>query len=152
MVAIIAGVITMAIVFAIGAYAIGREARRLDTFSPVPTLDVEEAVDWIGEHLAPELSAELGYLDVRRIVDWQLDELERRGLASESIVVHGPAGRLVTDLTVVDDAMVDTLVHRAIGEGQPYTGAQIRAVLDAHLGYLTRIGAIGPVAEPGSED
>jgi hypothetical protein len=146
MVAIIIGIVTMAIVFAIGAIAIGREARRLDAFSPVPTLDVEEVVDWIGEHLPPAMSAELGYLDVRRILDWQLDELERRGLASESIVVHGPAGRVVTDLTVVDDEMVDTLVQRAITADDPYTGAQIRAVLEAYLGYLAMIGAVGPVA------
>jgi hypothetical protein len=151
MVAIIGGVITMAIVFAIGAYAIGREARRLDTFSPVPTLDVEEAVDWIGEHLPESLSAQLAYNDVRTILDWHLDELERRGLADESIIVHGPAGRVITDLTVIDDALVDTLTARAITESKPYSSAEIRAVLDAHLGYLERIGAIGPVASDESD-
>ncbi len=146
-VAVLVGVITMAIVFAIGAVAIGREARRLDAFSPVPTLDVEEAVDWIAEHLPPELTGDLGYHDVRRILDWQLEELERRGLASESIVVHGPAGRVVTDLTVVDDALVATIVERSAVEGHPYDEEQVRAVLDAHLGYLTRIGAVGPAAD-----
>jgi hypothetical protein len=146
-VAIVAGIVTMAIVFVIGAVAIGREARRLDTFSPVPTLDVEEAVDWIAEHLPEDLAGRLGYPDVRRILDWQLAELERRGLAHESIVVHGPAGRVVSDLTVVDDAMVATLVERSALDGHPVTADDVRAVLEAHLGYLERIGAIGPQAD-----
>jgi hypothetical protein len=143
----IVGGITLVLIFVIGAVAIGREARRLDTFSPVPTLDVEEAVDWIGEHLPDELSASLGYPDVRRIVDWQLEELQRRGLASESIVVHGPDGRLVDDLTVIDDAMVRLLVERSVSDPPLYSDEEVRAVLESHLGYLERIGAIGPVAD-----
>jgi hypothetical protein len=143
---IVVGAITFILIFVIGAVAIGREARRLDTFSPVPTLDVEEAVDWIGEHLPQELSGSLAYTDVRRILDWHLEELQRRGLASESIVVHGPDGRLIEDFTVIDDAMVKLLVERSAVDTPLYSDEEVRAVLEAHLGYLERIGAIGPVA------
>jgi hypothetical protein len=145
-VTIVAGIVTLALIFVIGTVAIGREARRLDTFSPVPTLDVEEAVDWIGEHLPDELSGSLAYTDVRRILDWQLEELQRRGLASESIVVHGPDGRLIENFTVIDDAMVRMLVERSVVDPPLYSDEEVRAVLEAHLGYLERIGAIGPIA------
>ena len=72
---VIYGFVAVAIVFAIAAVVIGREARRLDAVPPQPTFDLDEAVQWVAENLPFEVSAVLSHDDVRRIIVAILDEL-----------------------------------------------------------------------------
>jgi hypothetical protein len=46
---------------------------------------------------------------------------------------------------------VDFVLMKAEAAGSPYTPAQIHAVLDAQMGYLEDIGAVGPVEEQGPD-
>lgn len=136
---IVAVVITAVLVFVIAAVAIGRETHRLDAVPPAPPFELHEAVEWISERLPEDVRAQITYEDVRDLVMWHLDDLERRGVTPTA----GPDGSLV----ILDESdSVDTLTMTAVERGRDIDPAHIRAVLDGELAYLEEIGAIGPLA------
>lgn len=137
------GFVVVAIVFAVAAVVIGREARRLDAVPPQPTFDLDEAVQWVAENLPFEVSAVLSHDDVRRIIDWNLEYFRLKGVSGNGHSTE-PAGPVV----VGGAETVDYVLARAESLGSPYTAVQVHAVLDAQLTYLEAIGAIGPEAPP----
>jgi hypothetical protein len=54
---IFVAIICALISFTIAAGVIGREAHRLDSFSPVPVYDVEQAVAFVAERLPEDVSS-----------------------------------------------------------------------------------------------
>ena len=143
---VIYGFVVVAIVFAIAAVVIGREARRLDAVPPRPTFDLDEAVQWVAENLPFEVSAVLSHDDVRRIIDWNLEYFRMKGVSGNG---HSP---LSDGPVVVGGAeTVDYVLARAQAIGSPYTPTQVHAVLDAQMTYLEAIGAIGPEAPPDDQ-
>ncbi|MGH9154636.1 MAG: hypothetical protein ACRD1K_02005 [Acidimicrobiales bacterium] len=136
-------IVAVALVFVIAAVVIGREARRLDAVPPQPAFELEEAVDWVADHLPFEVSAVLSHDDVRRIIDWNLEFFRLKGVSGNG---HSPAP---TGPVVVGGAeTVEYVLVRAEAAGTPYTPPQVHAVLDAQMEYLEAIGAIGPEAPP----
>jgi hypothetical protein len=130
--------VALVLVFAIAAGVVGREARRLDAVPPEPVFDVDEAVEYVADQLPFDVTAVLGFSDVRRIVDWHLQE------------VAAAAERDPTRLSVVGrEETAAYVLERAAAAGADYTPAQVHAVVDAQFDYLEAIGAIGPPAEPG---
>jgi hypothetical protein len=138
-------IICSLITFVIATVTVGREARRLDSFSPVPVYDVEKAVAFVAERLPEDVSARVSFWDVRKILDFSRDDHDAYGLSSESLVVHGPK-RVVDDLVVVSDDRLDRIAQRAVEEDLAVTAIDIDAVLQAELHYLESIGAVGPQA------
>ena len=136
-------VLAVALVFAIAAAVVGREAHRLDKDPPRPVFDLDEAVSWVAQHVPFEVSAVLSYDDVRQILMWHLEYLRMRGVSTNG---HGPqtAGPVV----VGGAETVDYVLQRAEAQSLAYTAAQVHAVLEAQMTYLEAIGAVGP-AEPG---
>jgi hypothetical protein len=146
---LIIGALGVVIVFAIAAVTIGREAHRLDSFAPMPVFDVEQAVAHIAGVLPDDMTASVSFWDVRRVLDWELEDLDQRGLARESLIVEGPRGPRIEEPEVLDDGLVARLTKRATDEGVDTLGAdEVRAILDGKLSYLHRIGAVGPQARP----
>jgi hypothetical protein len=139
-------VLALAVVFVIAAVVVGREARRLAGQPPRPTLDLNEAVQWVARHLPFDVSAELSYDDVRRIIDWHLEYLRIRGVSS-----NGSSGRPQGPVVVGGAETVDYVLERAEAVGSPYTATQVHAVLEAQMAYLESIGAVGPAPpdQPG---
>ncbi len=137
------GFLAVAVVFAIAAVVVGREARRLDAVPPRPTFDLEEAVEWVANNLPFEVSAVLSHDDVRRIIDWNLEYFRSKGVSGNGASAHsdGP-------VVVGGAETVDYVLARARSSGSPYTPAQVHAVLDAQMTYLEAIGAVGPEAPP----
>jgi hypothetical protein len=140
---VVYGFIVVALVFAIAAVVIGREARRLDAVPPQPTFDLDEAVEWVAENLPFEVSAVLSHDDVRRIIDWNLEYFRLKGVSGNGNSAHGDG-----PVVVGGAETVDYVLTRAQAVGSPYTPAQVHAVLDAQMTYLEAIGAIGPEAPP----
>ena len=143
---IVYGALAVAIVFAIAAVVIGREARRLDAVPPQPTFDLDEAVRWVADNLPFEVSAVLSHADVRQIIDWNLEYFRLKGVSG-----NGHSADSVGPVVVGGAETVDYVLARAEALGSPYTAVQVHAVLDAQLTYLEAIGAIGPEAPPGEE-
>jgi hypothetical protein len=143
-VVIVFAVIVALVVFAIAAFVIGREARRLDAVPPRPVFDINEAVTWVAEHLPFEVSAVLSHDDVRRIIDLNLEYFRTKGVSG-----NGSSPHLEGPVVVGGAETVDWVLARAESLGTNYTAAQVHAVLDAQMSYLEAIGAIGPEAPPG---
>ena len=140
---LIYAVLALAIIFAIAAVVIGREARRLDAEAPHPVFDLDEAVEWVADHLPFEVSAELSHDDVRQIIDWNLEYFRSKEVSGNGSTAHG-AGPVI----VGGAETVDYVLARAEASGTRYTAVQVHAVLDAQMSYLEAIGAIGPEAPP----
>jgi hypothetical protein len=140
---VVYGVIAVAVVFAIAAVVIGREARRLDAVPPRPTFDLDEAVAWVADNLPFEMRATLSHQDVRKIIDWNLEYFRMKGVSGNghSVNTDGP-------VVVGGAETVEYVLSRAASLGSPYTAPQVHAVLDAQMSYLEAIGAIGPEAPP----
>ena len=137
--------IVVAVVFALAAVVIGREARRLDSVPPRPVFDMDEAVAWVSDHLPFDVSAVLSHADVRNIIDWNLEYFRSKGVSG-----NGSSPHLDGPVVVGGAETVDFVLARAQQVGTSYTAAQVHAVLDAQMTYLEAIGAIGPEAPPDS--
>jgi len=133
-------VIALAVVFLIAAALIGREARRLDAEPPRAVFDIDEATEWVANHLPFEVSAVLTYADVRRILEWNLEFLRAKGMSTPERPL--PEGSIV----VGPEEVADFVMSRARAIDSPYSEDQVAAVLDAQFGYFDAIGAIGPEA------
>jgi len=140
---VIYAVVAAALVFAIAAVVVGREARRLDAVPPRPVFDPDEAVAWVAEHLPFEVSAELSHTDVRRIIDWNLEYFRSKGVSA-----NGSGPHVEGPVVVGGAETVAYVLGRSQATGEAYTAAQVHAVLDAQMEYLYSIGAIGPEAPP----
>jgi len=141
-VALFVSVLVIALVMAVAAGAIGREARRLDALPPRAVFDLEEAVLWVAEHLPDEVTATLSYDDVRRLLDMSLDHLRGLGLAGRT------TGEPVEGEVVVDESdAVAAVLGRAVQAGMDVSAYDVRAVVSAQLAYLQAISAVGPPAE-----
>lgn len=130
-------------VFVIAAVVIGREARRLSMRPPQRSFDFEEAVAYVCDHVGFEVASILSPDDVRRILDWHLEYFRLRGVSSNGDRPHSDGPVVVSEAETVDFVLT-----RAQAEGIPYTPQQVRAVLDAQMGYLEEIGAVGQVGDP----
>ena len=152
---ILSVVVSLAVVFLIAAVVIGREARRLDAEPPRAVFDLDEATEWVGNHLPFGVSAVLSFADVRQMLEWSLDFLRARGLAA------GPAA-LDGSMVVEPEEVAAYIRGRAhdspglSGLSEALTDDQVAAVVEAQFGYFDAIGAIGREAQadelPGELD
>ena len=140
------GVLAVAAVFAIAAVVIGREARRLATKPPGRVFEFEDAVAWVCDHVGPDVAAVLSPDDVRQILNWHLEFFRMKGVSS-----NGHSSDSDGPVVVSGAETVDFVMMKAEAAGSPYTPTQIHAVLDAQMGYLEDIGAVGPVEEKGED-
>ncbi len=140
------GVLAVVAVFVIAAVVIGREARRLAAKPPGRVFEFEDAVAWVCDHVGPEVAAVLSPDDVRQILNWHLEFFRMKGVSSNGHTAdsNGP-------VVVSGAETVDFVLMKAQAAGSPYTPAQIHAVLDAQMGYLEDIGAVGPIEETGPD-
>jgi hypothetical protein len=141
--AILVGVAVVAVVLVIAAVVIGREARRLAREERRSVFDFEDAVAWVCEHVGEDVAAELTPDDVRRILDWHLEFFRSRGVSSNGSGPHVEGPVIVGGVETVD-----YVLDRATAVGSPYTAAQVHAVVEAQMSYLTAIGAIGSSVAP----
>ena len=143
---ILLSVVAVVAIFAIAAVVIGREARRLATKPPGRVFEFEDAVAWVCDHVDADVAAVLSPDDVRRILNWHLEFFRIKGVSSNGHTAESDAPVVVSGAETVDFVMM-----KAEAAGSPYTPAQIHAVLDAQMGYLEDIGAVGPVEEHGED-
>jgi hypothetical protein len=135
--------VAVAAVFVIAAVVIGREARRLAAIPVQRTFNFEDAVAYVCDHVNDEVAAVLTPDDVRRILDWHLEYFRLKGVSSNGSGPHFEGPVVVTGAETVGFVLM-----KAEAAGTPYTADQVHAVLDAQMGYLGEIGAVGPVADP----
>jgi hypothetical protein len=123
---IVAGVLVVAIVVAIAAVLVIREAGRIAKEPPPALFDLEEAHDWV----------------VRRILEFQLEYFEKKGVSG-----NGSGHRTAGPVVVGGAEAVAYIVDRAAATGEAYLPEQVYGVLETQISYLRSIGAIGPPAD-----
>ena len=131
---------------AIAAWFVIREAGRLASEPPPPVFDMDEAYDWVVEHVPDDVAASLTPEDVRRILDFQLEFFQRRGVSGNGSSSHPPG-----DVVVGGTETVDYILSRASATGESYLPEQVHAVIQTQIEYLRAIGAVGPVADEGPD-
>ena len=139
---IVAGFLVVAIVVAVAAWLVIREAGRVAKSPPPALFDLEEAHDWVVAHVPDVVAATLTSDDVRRILEFQLEYFEKKGVSGNgsSATAGGP-------VVVSGAEAVAYIVDRAAATGEAYLPEQVYGVLETQLAYLRSIGAVGPPAD-----
>jgi hypothetical protein len=146
--------VTIVVVVAIALVTIGRVTFSLAA-QPSPTFfDVDEAVTFVADRLPDHVTAELSFDDVRRIIEWHIEYLERRGVAASR------EGELITlsaegtgPVIAADDEGVAYVLGRATEEELEVDDDAVVEVLEGEGVYLRAIGAVGTaVPEPVDPD
>ena len=99
---------------------------------------VEDAVDYVADHLPPDLAAQISYDDVRAVIEAQIAYMSQRGLASGTTF-----DTVDDDLVVVDE---DEPLAWVLGEvdDRDLTDEQVVIVLRIEADFQRSIGAVGP--------
>ena len=131
--------------FAIAAAVIGRESHRLDAVAPRAVYDLDEAVEYVADHLPRGSQARLTHDEVRQLLRWHMDPLREEGLQPPVADDHVQD---IDEPVVVEEAgAAGYLIGRAEAAGLEVDDVDVVQVVDAHLAYLDAIGAVGPPAE-----
>jgi len=146
-VVLVIGLVVVGVACAIAAWFVIREAGRLAAEPPPPVFDMDEAYEWVVEHLPDLVAATLTPGDVRRILDFQLEFFQRQGVTGNGSSAHPPG-----DVVVGGAETVDYIVSRAAATGEEYLPEQVHAVVETQLQYLRAIVAVGDAAGPGPDD
>jgi len=142
-VTIVTALLVIGIACAVAAWFVVREAGRMAAEPPPPVFDPEEAYEWVVAHVPDDVAASLTPDDVRRILGFQLEYFQRRGVTG-----NGSSSQPPGDVVVGGAETVDYILERARATGEEYLPEQVHAVIDTQLAYLREIGAIGPPAGP----
>ena len=136
---VIAGFLVVGLVVAIAAYLVVHEAGRIAKSPPPAVFDVDEAHEWVVAHVPDDVAATVTSDDVRRILEFQLEYFEKKGVSGNGSSAHA------TGPVVVGGAeAVAYIVDRAAATGEAYLPEQVYGVLETQLAYLRSIGAVGP--------
>ena len=140
--ALIVGFLAVGLVVAIAAVLVIREAGRIAKQPPPALFDVEESYEWVVAHLPDDVAATLTPDDVHRILEFQLEYFERKGVAG-----NGAEGKSPGPVVIGGAEAVAYILERAADTGEAYLPEQVYGVIDTQLSFLRSIGAIGPQAD-----
>lgn len=131
--------------FVIAAVSVGGVTASLSARSRRSVYDLDQAVDYVADHLPDELTAQLTYDDVRAVLGWYVEYLSAKGIASPATADDPGAGLIM----VGEDEELAFVLGRldaaaADGPGASLDDGQVAAILAANAGYERSIGAIGP--------
>ncbi|MEZ5322025.1 MAG: hypothetical protein R2698_08135 [Microthrixaceae bacterium] len=127
--------------FVIAAVAVGAVVAKQSRKALPAMYDLNDAVDFVADRLPPEDAALLTYDDVRQVLLWHLEFLQREGIASYA----ADQPRAENLVVVSDDKPLGYLLGKVDDSEMDLTDEQIAAILDREREYYRRIGAFGPV-------
>jgi hypothetical protein len=141
--ALVVGFVVVGIVLAIAAVFVFREAARMREVPPEAVFDPDDAYAWVVRHLPDIVAATLTPVDVKRILDFQLEFFRRKGVSGNGSSSQ-PQGPVVFGAA----ESIDYILDRCATTGEAYLPEQVGAVIDCQLSYLRAIGAVGRPAGP----
>jgi hypothetical protein len=139
---LVLGMLVLGLVIGLAAFFVIREAGRIAREPPPAVFDVEESYEWVVAHLPDDVAATLTPDDVHRILEFQLEHFERKGVAG-----NGAEGKSPGPVVIGGAEAVAYILERAADTGEPYLPEQVYGVIDTQLSFLRSIGAIGPQAD-----
>lgn len=141
------GIGVVVIVLFVGAVFVVRESARMDRQPPSRPFDMEEAVDWVVQHISDEAAATLTLDDVELIIELQLEYFSKKGVSG-----NGHGNDSDAPVVVGGSETVEYIVRRAAERGQGFIPEQVHAVVETQITYLRSIGVIGPRADESPGD
>jgi hypothetical protein len=126
--------------FVIASVAVGSVVARQIHKPRRAVYDLDEAVEFVADRLPGEITAQIGFDDVRALLQFHLDYLTDRGVASTRTDDEVNPALVV----VGDDEPIAYILGRADAVELEVTDEQVVAVLAAQERYYEAIGAFGP--------
>jgi len=140
---VVAGFLVFGLVVGLAAFVVVREAGRIARRPPPALFDLDDAFEWVVEHVPDDVAATLTPEDVRRILDFQVEYFKRKGVSANGSTAY-PSGMVV----IGGAETVEYILERCAATGEAYLPEQVYGVVDTQLTYLRTIGAIGPAVGP----
>ena len=137
-------VIGALLVIVIALLAVGGTVGRLGKEPARNVYEPNEAVEFVAQALPSEVTAELSYPELERILRLHHDFLHRQGVSRSGGDLPEIDGVQVVD----PDEAVDYVVKRAKLVDFFPKPAYVRQAIDAQLAYFEAIGAARPVEGP----
>jgi hypothetical protein len=168
-------VLTVLVVTAIGLVSVGGVTARLTKAPPRTLFDLDEAVDFVADRLPPHAAGQVSYDELRLLLGWHLDYLERVGIAAEDDGTEATPGRgngepegvdepaepdpegpapEVPDgpaVVVAEDEGVAYVLGQAGEAGLDIDDVAVVEVIEVEARYLAAIGALGSPVGPGPD-
>lgn len=145
-------VISALVAFVVAAVSVGSATAQQAGKSRPAVYDLNQAVEFVGDHLSPEITATVSYDEVRQVLLWHLDYLQAKGIASYAADAEVDGALVV----VTDDEPIAYILGRADGADADIDDAEVVAILEAQQGYYRSIGAFGPEVsgpdDPAADD
>ena len=151
-VALVAAFLVFGVVVAIAAVIVVREAGRMTREPPPVLFSMDEAYDFVVEHLPDIVAATLTPGDVRRILAFQSEYFRRTGVSTNGSKEH-PTTAVTPPIPIIGgDEEIDYILRRAAETGEEYLPEQVEAVVATQAEYLRAIGAMSTPADPPFDD
>lgn len=144
---ILFAVVGLVAVVVIGLVAVGSAVGRLRIEPPRNVFEQDEALEFVARALPAELTAELSYDEVQRILRLHLDHLHLQGVARSGGDLRGVQRQLGPQVLDPGAGVRWVLDRAALVDYFPRPEA-VRAVIDAQLAYFEAIGAVVVVQPP----
>ena len=137
-------VIAAVVVFAIAAGTVGREAHRLDALAPRAVYLIEEAVEFVADHLPGEAQSRLTYAELEQLLTFHMRWLHAKGLQPDKVIDR----RQDIEIPIIVDetSEIAYLITQAEQARIEVLDEDVAHIVDAHTAYFTAIGAVGPRA------
>lgn len=145
---VVIAVVGALLIVVIALVAVGGVVDRLRREPPRQIFEGDEALEFVAQALPDDVTAQLSYDDVTRILRLNLDYLHERGIARS-------AGDLdpAAELTVIepDDAVRYVVARAALVDFHPEPD-HVRQVITAQLAYFEAIGAVAEIDDDADTD
>jgi hypothetical protein len=144
---VVALVVGVVLVVVIALLAVGGVVGRLRVEPPRQVFEQDEALEFVAQALPDDLTAEMAYEDVQRIMRLHIDYLHEQGIARSGGDLQQAPG-----VTVVNPDDVVRYVQWRAGLASHYPSRrQVEEVIAGHLAYFEAIGAVAEVDGPDLE-
>jgi hypothetical protein len=145
---IVFAVLGAVLVLVIALVAVGGVVGRLRVEPQRNVFENDEALEFVAQALPDQMTAELSYDEVQRIMRLHIDYLHSQGVARSGGDLPDGGGPQVVER---EDAVASILRRAALVDFYPRPEA-VRRVVEAQLAYFEAIGAISPVSAPELAD
>lgn len=144
--ALVVGMLILGVICAIAAALVFREALRMQERAPLAVFDPDDAYEFVVAHLDDLVASTLTPEDVRRILGFQIEFLQRAGVAKNGSTATPPG-----EVIIGESEMVDHVLARCAATGEAYIPEQVWPVIECQLTYLRSIGSVGRPARPDED-
>ena len=139
--------ISLVIGFIVAAGVVGTQAQRLARQRREPVWRLAEAADFVAQRLPFDVAASLRGHELSALLRGHLNQLQFGADTETEGALDGPDSEATS---VTEGSSSAAELYRTVRQsGREVSLDDVEAVVEAHLDYLRRIGALAAVNDPG---